>query len=109
MAEGNHTDLVDHFQTMDWLLPELEMTKEKFFELSAERRRHADSANYKYLAGCSGAAWEKCEKYYIKADDTAAYYATIVLDPTLKMSWFEDKWADHDVKRLWIQTVNRFI
>lgn len=36
MVEGNHTDLVDHFQTMDWLLPELETTKEKFFELSAE-------------------------------------------------------------------------
>jgi hypothetical protein len=82
MVEGNHTGLADHFQTMDWLLLELEMTKEKFIELSVERRRHADSANYKYLAGCSEAAWEKCEKYYIKADDTAAYYGVIVLDPT---------------------------
>src|SRR6266700_4880074 len=31
------------------------------------------------------AAWQKCKKYYCKADDTSAYYAAIVLNLTLKI------------------------
>ena len=32
MVEGNRTGLADHFQTLDWLLLELEKTKQKFLE-----------------------------------------------------------------------------
>jgi len=57
-------------------------------ELFKQKRKGPEAATYKYLAGCSEAAWQKCEKYFIKADDTAAYYTAIVLNPTLKMQWF---------------------
>ena len=67
------------------------------------KRCSPDTKNYKYLAGCAEAVWTKCEKYYLKADETAVYYAVIVLDPTLKLQWFNDKWGDHLVKKDWIQ------
>ena len=41
MVEGNRTGLADHFQTLDWLLLELEKTKQKFLELSIEKRKSA--------------------------------------------------------------------
>lgn len=95
MVEGNATGLADHFQTLDWLLNELDSTKQKFLELAAEkqkyRRTRQEAQSYKYLAGRAEAAWTKCEKYYKKADDTGAYYAAIVLNPTLKMKWFEQQ------------------
>ena len=33
MVEGNNTGLADHFQTLDWLLLELEKLKNKFLQL----------------------------------------------------------------------------
>ena len=54
------------------------------------------------MAACAEATWQKCEKYYIKADDTAAYYAAIILNPTLKMQWFYDQWGQHEEKAAWI-------
>jgi hypothetical protein len=37
MVEGNTTGLADHFQTLDWLLNELDTTKQKFLELSIKK------------------------------------------------------------------------
>ena len=61
MVEGNATNLADHFQTLDWLLNELDTTRQKFLEISAEKQklrqsRH-EAQSYKYLAGCAEAAW----------------------------------------------------
>ena len=112
MVEGNQTSLADHFQTLDWLLEELSSTKQKFLELSTQslqKRKKADAQAYQYLADCSEAAWEKGNKYYNKADDTAAYYAAIVLNPTLKMQWFEDYWRPHPIKKDWIDGVEQKI
>ena len=61
------------------------------------------------MAGCAESAWEKCEKYYKLADTTAAYYAAIVLDPTLKMQWFKDQWQNHEVKKAWISTAEQAV
>lgn len=101
--------LADHFQTLNWLLLELEKTQQKFTELATQRRRTAESQNYKQLAGCSEAAWQKCEKYYCKADDTSAYYAAIVLNPILKMQWFQDNWGEHEDKKVWIPKVEALV
>ena len=113
MVEGNATGLTDHFQTLNWLLNELDSTKQKFLELSAEKQKYRhtrqEAQSYKYLAGRAEAAWAKCEKYYKKADDTAAYYAAIVLNPTLKMKWFEQQWEDSTEKQKWILTVENLV
>ena len=34
MVEGKHTNLTNHFQTLDWLLLKLKSIKYKFIELS---------------------------------------------------------------------------
>jgi len=85
MVEGNYITLTNHFQTLNWLLLELKRTKQKFIELFKQKRKGPEAAIYKYLAGCSEATWQKYEKYFIRADDTATYYTAIILNPTLKM------------------------
>ena len=81
---------------------ELKRTKHRFIELSKQSKKKAEAQDYRYLAACAEAAWQKYEKYYVKADNTAAYYAAIVLNPTLKMQWFHDQWAQHKEKAAWI-------
>ena len=88
MVEGKYTNLANHFQTLDWLLLKLKNTKHKFIKLLKQSKKKAEVQSYRYLAACAEAAWQKCEKYYIKADNTAAYYTAIILNPTLKMQWF---------------------
>ena len=39
------------------------------------------------------ASWFKLNKYYNHTDDTSAYFAATVLNPTLKMAYFEQKWG----------------
>lgn len=109
MVEGNNTGLADHFQTLDWLLLELEKSKNKFLQLQADKPRSPQARNFHYLASCAEEAWQKAEKYYNKADETAAYYAAIVLNPTLKMQWFTLEWGSHKVKKEWISTVEQAV
>jgi hypothetical protein len=37
-------------------------------------------------------------------DDTAAYYAAISLNPTLKNEWYKQAWLENNEKRDWIDT-----
>jgi hypothetical protein len=71
-------------------LLKLKSTKHKFIKFSKQLKKKAKIQSYYYLAACAKAAWQKYKKYYIKADDTAAYYAAIIFNPTLKMQWFYD-------------------
>jgi len=38
-------------------------------------------------------AWMKLDKYYQRTDDTAAYRMAMILDPRIKMKYFERNWA----------------
>jgi len=38
MVKGKHMGLADYFQTLDWLLLELDKTQQKFTKLAAQRR-----------------------------------------------------------------------
>ena len=96
--KGKWIDLTDHFQTLNWLLYELEQTKKHFINLTKRKKRSPDIKTYTYLAGCTEAAQAKYKKYYLKADDTAAYYTAIILNPTLKISQFKQQWRSHPVK-----------
>ena len=84
MVKGKYTNLTNHFQTLNWLLLKLKSTKHKFIKLLKQSKKKAEVQSYHYLTACAEAAWQKYKKYYIKADDTAAYYTVIILNPTLK-------------------------
>lgn len=107
MTEGRNATLADHFQTLDWLLNEIQVAKHRFEELHQDslrkKRRGAHEAEeFAWLAAAAEVSWRKCEEYFNKADDTAAYYAAISLNPTLKHEWYNKAWSDHDEKRPWI-------
>jgi hypothetical protein len=93
MTEGRHATLADHFQTLDWLLNEIHVAKQKFEELYQDslkrKRRTKDSEDFAWLAAAAEVSWRKAEEYFGKADDTAAYYTAISLDPTLKHEWYK--------------------
>ena len=64
---------------------------------------------YTYLAGCAEEAWLKCEKYYNLTDQSAAYYAAILLNPELKYSWFEQAWEGKESKDDWLEGVKKIV
>jgi hypothetical protein len=79
MVEGSHTTLADHFITHDWLMGKIDHARQIFSDLYQQKKRK----EYLWLSSCAEVAWEKCEAYFNMADDTGAYYAAIMLDPTL--------------------------
>jgi hypothetical protein len=100
MVEGRHTNLADHFQTLDWLLLQLDQAKHRFNELYSD----TDMPEYKWLAGAADVSWAKCNKYYNMADQTAAYYLAIIMNPTLKTAWFQQRWGDHTIRSTWLKS-----
>lgn len=75
--------LSDHFQTLNWLLGEIECTKETFSQLYEEEDRAEDH----WLTGAAEQSLLKCKKYYKMADDSAAYYAVLAMNPAIKWDW----------------------
>ncbi len=112
MTEGRNATIADHFQTLDWLLHEIQVARQKFEELHREslkkKRREGQQASeeFAWLAAAAEVSWQKCEQYFNKADDTAAYYAAISLNPTLKHEWYKEAWSDREEKRPWIVTAS---
>ena len=108
LTEGRNATLADHFQTLDWLLNEICASRQKFEELYEDTRRRRrgsrDADDFAWLAAAAEVSWRKCEEYFRKVDDTAAYYAAISLNPTLKNEWYKQAWLDHYEKRDWINT-----
>jgi hypothetical protein len=110
MVEGHQTTLADHFQALDWLLDTLDSSKLRFLELSQTTQRRLDSDSWKYLSNCALTAWAKAYKYYLKADtESPAYYAAIILNPTLKLAWFEQVWRGHDIDSSYIDIAKRVV
>jgi cation transport regulator ChaB len=112
MNEGRQWTLADHFQSLDWLMDEIHLARRKFEQLAEDALRKRgpnwqDKQNefddYGWLATAAKVAWQKCEKYYNKADESPAYYAAISLNPSLKNQWYYQVWNDSDDKRAWIQ------
>lgn len=112
MNEGRQWTLADHFQSLDWLMDEIQLARQKFEQLAKDALRkrginRQDKQNevdeYNWLAAAAEVAWQKCEQYYNKADESPAYYAAISLNPTLKNQWYHQVWNSSDDKRAWIQ------
>ena len=92
MMEGNITGsagyhgngaLSDVLPGFDLLLDHLERSKEMLMGVGDT-----------HLATCVNLAWEKLDAYYKLTDSSTVYLVAAVLDPRLKMAYFEHVWGD---------------
>ena len=99
-SQGNNNTLSEWFYTLDYVLDSIDKRKIEFEALASE---NPESEEYAFLQAASVAAWLKTADYYRKVDDSAEYYAASVLDPAFKWSWFEDRWGNDKVKKVWLE------
>jgi hypothetical protein len=99
-SEGNSNTLSEWIYTLDYVLDSADGSKNEFEELAGE---NPESEEYTFLQAGAAAAWLKTEEYYGKIDESAAYYAASVLDPAFKWSWFEERWGNDQVKKVWLE------
>jgi hAT family protein len=99
-SEGNDNTLSNWFYTLDYVLESTGKSENEFQALAEES---PGSEEYIFLQTAAGAARLKTQDYYKKADDSAAYYAASILNPTFKWSWFEDRWSDDPAKKCWLE------
>jgi hAT family protein len=97
--EGKDDHIGRWFSTMDYLLSKTWDAVCEFRRLETENPHQPE---YTFLAAAANNAWLKCEQYYKRADETAAYYAAEVLQPSRKWSWLHQEWADDTVKGPWL-------
>ena len=79
--ECHHGSLWESLTGIDYLMTKLERLKSQ----------HAHLPNSHFKASIN-LGWKKLDKYYTLSDDTPAYRAAIVVHPSKKMKWFEQKW-----------------
>ncbi|KAF4546932.1 Hypothetical protein D9617_95g039970 [Elsinoe fawcettii] len=98
--EGNGAFFYDWFLQLSWLLDELDNWRVDFAEEASR------DSTFAALSDAVSHAWSKCEKYYKLADETPFSYAAVILNPTMKMQWFIDRWACGTAEpRTWIPQV----
>jgi len=78
--------IFDVLPCMDFLLQQLETAKETYLDSPI-------------LASCINLAWTKLNKYYEATDDSTVYATAVMLDPRLKLQYFDRNW-----KKCWIET-----
>ena len=85
---------------MEILLQHLEVSKLEY-----------EHSEYRHITMSVNNAWKMLDKYYNLTDISPVYVATVVLNPQLKWSFFEQHWrtrptwiaeARRMVKQLWI-------
>jgi len=74
---------------MDELLLHMEDRKAAYSALPQDSIGH-------YMITLIKHAWGLLDKYYNKIDETPVYYSAIVLQPEMKMQWFQDEWHERD-------------
>ena len=104
--EGNHNHLGQWFVTIDFLLSK---TWDACCEFEELKKQNPRCQEFVWLETAAKSAWTKCEEYYKRADESAAYYAAEVLQPSRKWSWFNQEWLGNDEKRPWIDTVQKAV
>lgn len=90
--------LYDWFPSLHVLLNEINTQHESF-----KRER-----GYEELARSCEAAWAKCEKYYVSADESPLIYAATMLCPWYKLAWFEQEWTDNS-QSSWVSNVRGYV
>jgi hypothetical protein len=97
-AERRTTGLQDWVPIVDKLISHFYDASQRFKAMAN------DGAVYEWLHICCEKAWDKLNEYYKLADKSPAYYTAMVMDPSLKYEWFNQKW-DKAPKRNWISGV----
>jgi hypothetical protein len=86
--------IFDYLPAMDLLLKGLEDAKKKYTLTKSP------------FASCINLAWKKLDEYYRLSDESPIYMVAVILDPRLKLQYFERKWR---TRRDWIEMArNRF-
>lgn len=93
-TQGCKPILSDWFQTLHWLLNEIDRWRVDALEEQDDER----------LSLCFGTSWRKIEKYYKLVDDTPVYYAAIILHPGLKIRKLQEMWHT-DETAPWVSEV----
>ena len=95
MTTQGSEQLLDHwFTTIHWLMNEVDRCRQL-----GDDYRFDDSL----ITGLAS-SWLKLEKYYKLADEMPLYYASIVLNPTLKMRYFKQIWQTEETEP-WVSLV----
>lgn len=94
-AYGNMWDVAS---TYEFLMDSLEDWK-------AVADDHPDPEHFKININLG---WAKLNDYYTKLDETPAYYASAVLNPVSRWSYFENTWTD-EVQLAWLQEAKRLV
>jgi hAT family C-terminal dimerisation region len=87
--EGNIGDsrmngaICDVLPAMDFLLQHLEEAKKKYVSTKST------------LSTCINLAWKKLDEYYTLTDSTPVYACAVILDPRLKLHYFQRRWREH--------------
>jgi Domain of unknown function (DUF4413) len=58
-------------------------------KLEDAKKRHTDNSR---LGTCINLAWKKLDKYYNETDVSDVYFVAAVLDPRVKLHYFEQDW-----------------
>ena len=100
--EGKKGTLWEFLLAMEIILSHFEKAKDMY----------RNSKSYKFLATAVNNAWAVADKYYKIIDDSTAYVAAVVLNPSYKWSSLEKLWAkrrpwlksyEKRLKKLWIE------
>jgi hAT family C-terminal dimerisation region len=84
-AEGGEDGaLYNVLPAFDSLLLKLETAKKKYLE--------SDNCNF---VTCVNLTWQKMDDYYKKSDDSKVYFVASILDPRIKLRYFEKHWPAH--------------
>ncbi|KAJ6436172.1 Gag-Pol polyprotein [Purpureocillium lavendulum] len=94
-AYGNRWDVAS---TYEFLMDSLE-------EWKAVADDHPDPENFKININLG---WAKLNDYYTKLAETPAYYASAILNPVSRWSYFENTWTD-EVRLTWLQEAKRLV
>ncbi|KAM3538106.1 hypothetical protein ARSEF1564_008977 [Beauveria bassiana] len=97
-TEGDNATLDRTLKTMDVLIKHFEKSKDKFI------------ANT-HLSACLMTGWYALDKYYLKSDNSPAYAAALILNPSYRKKHISLNWrtswhkrAFNSVKELWDST-----
>lgn len=97
MVEGTNATLDRVLPSMEFILDHFEKGKVYILYLFFVLITHLNQVKFAddpYLGPCCSAGWRKIDKYYSLTDDSTAYMAAVVLDPSHKWIYFEENWVD---------------
>ena len=105
-SEGNNDHLGHWFCTLDFIFSSTWNALCHFRDLKEE---NPGCPEYVWLEGAAKSAWKKCEQYYKRADESAAYYAAEILQPSRKWVWLHTQWDNDPEKRPWLNVAQKSV